>query len=123
MTEKLTRLTHKITIQLQLMAESCTICSSQQSALARLENVMQRLCIECYAVATSGPCVLDHIKLIHVSTYSILKCGGSRNSCFVRKNLGLLDVLFTPNIYLICRQSTGQFRKAIIPLTCNINVY
>jgi len=28
MAEKLTRLTHKIAIQLHLMAESCTICSS-----------------------------------------------------------------------------------------------
>jgi hypothetical protein len=31
MAAKLARLTHKITIQLQLVAESCTICSSRQS--------------------------------------------------------------------------------------------
>jgi len=29
MAAKLTRLTHKITIQLRLMAENCTICSSR----------------------------------------------------------------------------------------------
>jgi hypothetical protein len=29
MAEKLTRLTHKITIQLHLVAKSCTICSSR----------------------------------------------------------------------------------------------
>jgi hypothetical protein len=31
MAAKLTRLTHKIAIQLHLMADSCTICSSRSS--------------------------------------------------------------------------------------------
>jgi hypothetical protein len=35
MAEKLTRLTHKIAIQLHLVAESCTICSSRSRRLVR----------------------------------------------------------------------------------------
>jgi len=35
MAAKLTRLTHKITIQLHLVAESCTICSSRSTRPVR----------------------------------------------------------------------------------------
>jgi hypothetical protein len=35
MAAKLTRLTHKIAIQLRLVAESCTICSSRSRRLVR----------------------------------------------------------------------------------------
>jgi hypothetical protein len=35
MTAKLTRLTHRIAIQLHLVAESCTICSSRSSRPVR----------------------------------------------------------------------------------------
>jgi hypothetical protein len=38
MVTKLTRLTHKIAIQLYLMAESCTICSSRSLQAASPET-------------------------------------------------------------------------------------
>jgi hypothetical protein len=54
MAAKLTRLIHKIAIQLQLVAESCTICSSQsrqpvQKLLDTPYNVQFELAVEIFS--------------------------------------------------------------------------
>jgi hypothetical protein len=46
MTAKLTRLTHKIAIQLHLVAESCTICSSSyRRSVQKLLDTSSSVCV------------------------------------------------------------------------------
>jgi choline-glycine betaine transporter len=49
MVAKLTRLTHNIAIQLQLVAESCTICSSRSRRSVRklLDTLSYMVCVLC----------------------------------------------------------------------------
>jgi hypothetical protein len=54
MAAKLTRRTHKIAIQLHLVAESCTICSSRLGIMAaKLTRLTHKLAIQLQLVAES----------------------------------------------------------------------
>jgi len=59
MEAKLTRLTHKIEIQLHLVAESCTICSprSRRSVRELLDTLSYNSCITLLIEWTKGFCM------------------------------------------------------------------
>jgi len=102
MVTKLTRLTHKIAIQLYLMAESCTICSSRslQAAspetfgytLVRLVEEMELLTSK-WSFTSGIICWIDHRRSTDCKLVNQLTCHNASHEANVsRKSLSEAEV-------------------------------